>query len=552
MRSPDSSDETLEGSSAARDPPPRPESGCRVEGADILRIAGLGAVAALIGTGDWDAFGHPRLVGAVATLIGGFPLFRHAVRQGVARRITTELSITIALVAVLATEEGFVAPLITSLVLAAGALESLMLSRARGALCQDTAFRELIDALDRADQRRAPVHEIANRLGGYVGYAAMAAAAASVVLTHDVRATIAVMIVVGASGVVLGTPLAILGAIARAARSGAIIKGGAPLQALWSIDTVVLDEVGAVTAGDLRVRAVYTATDVTVREVLEAAAIAELRSTDPIGVAIGKHAAQQGISVQEPTRFSHAPGHGVRALVGAEEILVGDSVFVTSGRFYEPHTDQDRSPTVFVVRGGRYLGSIVLADMPRPDVTRAVADLRSLAIKTYFFTADSSTAAHRVGEDLFVDDFETGLDEKSKLARVQALARMRRVAAIGDGVTNAPSLAAATIGVAMGGCGDLSNAPADMVLIGDDLGTFVDALRLARHTHRIILQNVVGTLAVNAVGVVLGAAGDLTPIAAALLHVTSRAVFLLNSARVVPTGAIGPTAQQLERPRDVR
>jgi Cd2+/Zn2+-exporting ATPase/Cu+-exporting ATPase len=509
----------------------------------MLRIAGLFAAAALIAPGDWDAFGHPRLFGAVATLIGGFPLFRQAVRQGVARRITTESSITMALVALLATEEGFAAPLITALVLAVGVLETLMLSRARCALRQETVFRQLIDPLDRADQRRATIHKIADRFDGSVVYVAMAAAAATGVLTRDVPATIAVMIVVGASGVVVGTPLAILGAIGRAARSGALIRGGAPLEALWSINTVVLDEVGAVTAGDLRVRAVYTATDISVRELLEAAAIAEWRSTDPIGVAIGRHAAQQGIPVQEPTRFSHAPGHGVRALAGAEEILVGDSGFVTSGRFYEPHTDHDRSPTVFVVRGGRYLGSIVLADMPRPDVTRAIADLRSLAVKTYFFTADSSTATQRVAEDLFVDDFETGLDEESKLARVQALAGMRRVAAIGDGLTSASSLAAATIGVAIGACGDLANAPADVVLIRDDLGTFVDAVRLARHTHGIILQNIVGTLAVNAVGIVLSAAGELTPVAAALVHVTSRAVFLLNAARVAPTGSVGPAAQ---------
>jgi Cd2+/Zn2+-exporting ATPase/Cu+-exporting ATPase len=364
-------------------------------------------------------------------------------------------------------------------------------------------------------------------------YIAMTAAVVTFIVTRDVRSTIAVIIVAGACGVAAGTPLAILGAIGRAARSGAIIKGGIHLEALWSIDTVVLDKTGTLTFGGVRVNAVYPAARVSVREVLEAAAIAECRSEHPIGRAIVTYAAEKRIPHREPTRFTSAPGQGVRALYGSEEILVGNSGFVTAGRLPEPPGDAGDSTTVFVVRGGHYLGSVAIADVPRPEAERAIAGLKALAIKTYLLTGDSRPATERIARDLRVDDFETGLMPDEKLARVRALMKTRRVAMVGDGVNDAPALVAATVGVAMGSGTDVARDSADIVLIGNDLMRFVDTVRLARRTHTIIRQNFVGTLGVDGVGIALAAAGVLTPLVAALIHVTSELVFILNAARLV-------------------
>jgi heavy metal translocating P-type ATPase len=597
-----------------------------VERTDLVRIALIGATAATIGSGVWSTSGQAHLIGLLATVVGGYPIFKEAFENIVERRMTMELSMTIALVAALLIGETFTALLITGFVLAAEVLENLTVSQGRRAIRQlleflpqrvrvrrdgelvdasiddlvsgdrilvvpgsripvdgvvvdgessvdqgtitgeslpvevrpgsrvfagsmnqsgaveieverigrDTTFGQIIEAVESAAQSRAPIQKIADRLSAYLVYGAVAAAFLTFIVTRDPRLTISVIIVAGACGVAAGTPLAILGAIGRAARFGAIIKGGIHLEALWSIDTVVLDKTGTVTFGDVRVRAVYPATAVSVRDLLEAAATAESRSEHPIGRAILQAALEEGIAVREPARFSYVPGQGVRALAGGEEILVGNSAFVTAGRFEEPPGESGGSTMVFVVRGGRYLGSMALADLPRPEAKQAVADLRLLHIRSHLFTGDSRSATERVARDLGVDDFETGLMPDAKLTRVQALARKHRVAMVGDGVNDAPSLVSATVGIAMGSGTDVAKESADIVLIGNDLLKFVDTLRLARRTHGIIIQNFVGTLIVDSLGMGLAATGFLTPIMAALIHVSSEMLFILNSARLVP------------------
>jgi P-type E1-E2 ATPase len=177
---------------------------------------------------------------------------------------------------------------------------------------------------------------------------------------------------------------------------------------------------------------------------------------------------------------------------------------------------------------------VALADRARPEAKRALAALRTLKLKILLLTGDSRPATERVARDLGVDDFETGLMPDAKVARVQALTRTHRVAMVGDGVNDAPSLLAATVGVAMGSGADVARESADVVLIGNDLLKFVDVIRLARRTRGVILQNFVGTLVVDSVGIGLAAAGILTPVMAAAIHVSSELLFIFNSARLIP------------------
>jgi Cd2+/Zn2+-exporting ATPase/Cu+-exporting ATPase len=491
----------------------------------------------------WDALGHPALFGLAAALVGAYPIFKDAVENLITRRMTMAPMVSIALVAALVARDVFTALAITGCVLGAGVLEALALSRGRRAIrgrpdpspqMSVPQDGRLIDTVGRIERRPAPIQKTGNRVVASLVYVAMAVAIVTFVVTRDVGAMIAVIIVASARGITAGTPLAMMGAIGRAARSGALIKGGTQLEALWSIDTVVLDQTGTVRFGDVRVTTVYPVAGVSVREVLEAASIAEYRSEHPIGRAIIKYAAEKRIPQREPRGFTDTPGEGVRALDGAEEILVGNSGFVTAGRLPEPPGDGGGSKTVFVVRGGRYLGSVAVASMPRPDAKRAIADLRALAVKTYLFTGDAGAATERMARELAVDDFETGLMPDAKRLRVESLAKTRRVAMVGDGVDDAPALVAEVVGVTMGSDAEAARDCADVVVLGNDLLTFVYTLRLARRTHAIILQNVVGTVIVDGVGIALAAIGVVTPVIAAAIHVTSALVFILNSARLAP------------------
>ena len=371
---------------------------------------------------------------------------------------------------------------------------------------RDTSFGRIIHAVERAARSRAPIQRTADRLAGYLVYFALMSAAVTWLVTGDARATISVVVVAGACGVAAGTPLAILGAIGRAARHGVIIKGGVHLESLWRLDTVVLDKTGTVTFGDLRVRDIHPAANISANRVVEAAAIAEQRSEHPIGRAIVRCAADRQIPTLEPHGFLSLPGQGVRAFHGREEILVGSHDFISAGRLPDLLSDAGAATMVFVMRGGQYLGAITVADVPRPEAKRAIAEMKRLGLRTCILTGDSPAAAREVARELGVDEFEASVRPEAKAARIEALASKGRVAMIGDGVNDAPALMAATVGIAMGSGTDVARESADIVLIGNDLIKFVDTVRLARRTRRIIFQNFAGTLVVDAAGIALAAA----------------------------------------------
>jgi Cd2+/Zn2+-exporting ATPase/Cu+-exporting ATPase len=410
-------------------------------------------------------------------------------------------------------------------------------------LGRDTSFGKIIEAVERAERSRAPVQKTADRLAGYLVYFALAAAALTFVVTHNVRSTISVVIVAGACGIAAGTPLAILGAIGRAARQGAIVKGGLYLEALTSIDTVVLDKTGTVTFGTPSVRAVVPAAGATEDEVLGAAAVAERRSEHPLGKAVLARAAERGLPALEPDRFTYTPGKGILAAFDGERLLAGSEGLladhgISPSGLARPIAD-DASP-IFVARGTRLLGVIEVADTVRPEAAAAVAALRAMGIRTILLTGDSGRVAHSVNRGLGVDDVLAELLPDQKRERVEGLVREgRKVAMVGDGINDAPALAAASVGVAMGSGTDVARESADVVLLGNDLVKFVETVRIARRARRIIRQNFAGTLAVDTVGMGLAAFGLLNPLLAAFIHVASELAFILNSTRLLP----GPAGQ---------
>jgi heavy metal translocating P-type ATPase len=401
---------------------------------------------------------------------------------------------------------------------------------------RDTTFGKIVDAVERAEKSRAPIQGIADRLAGYLVYFALGAAAVTFLITHNVRSTISVVIVAGACGIAAGTPLAILGAIGRSAQLGSIIKGGLYLEALAGIDTILLDKTGTLTYGTPEVVDVDPAEGVSVAALLQAAATAESRSEHPMASAVLKKASTTGIATGEPERFEYVLGKGIIAARDGKEIIIGNRLFLEGYRVVVPTGPSSKiGSEIFVAQEGKFLGTLVVADMLRPEATKAVLDLQSMGLETVLLTGDSKSVAEDIGRKLGVDEIVSELLPEDKLEFVGRLTQQgHKVAMVGDGVNDAPALMKATVGVAMGTGTDVARESANVVLIGNDLSKLVETLSIARRCHQTIMQNFIGTLVVDSIGVGLAAFGFLNPLLAAFIHVSSEMAFILNSARLLP------------------
>ena len=597
---------------------------------DLARVFFMALAAGFVWFRVWEPLPRISVIGLFATLVGGYPIFREAFESIAERKMTMELSMTIALGAAVVVGEFFTAIVITMFVLAAEILEGLTVSRGRRAIRQlldylprtvllrrngepveapaeevrpgdsvlvnpgalipvdgavtagrsyvdeatvtgesmpvektigawvfagtvnqsgalevrterlgrDTTFGRIIEAVERAVQSKAPVQKTADRLAGYLVYFALGAAALTFAVTRDVRPTISVIIVAGACGIAAGTPLAILGAIGQAARKGVVIKGGLHLEVLAKANTVVLDKTGTLTYGSPEVVEVRPADASFEQELIEAAAFAESRSEHPLGKAVVRHAHQLNITTAEPADFSYAPGKGVRAKLGDQNVLAGNRLLLEEAGVVDvPAAIDGRGPTseILIARNGRYLGMIGIADRLRPEAKAAVQALKALGIATVLLSGDAEPVASAAGQELGVDSVEAELLPEMKLERVKAMVEQgRTVAMVGDGINDAPALAEASVGVAMGSGTDVARESAGIVLLGNDLLKFTETVRLARHTRSIIQQNFLGTLIVDGIGVGLAAFGLLNPLLAAFIHVASELIFILNAARLLP------------------
>jgi heavy metal translocating P-type ATPase len=402
---------------------------------------------------------------------------------------------------------------------------------------RDTSYGKIIEAVERAEKSRAPVQRLADRMAGYLVYFALGAAALTFLITCDMRSTISVIIVAGACGIAAGTPLAILGAIGRAARLGAIVKGGVHLETLGRVDTVVLDKTGTLTLGKPDVQQIMPAEGISANALLAAAAVVELRSEHPLGKAVVAYARKQKCDIAEPSSFAYTPGRGILARVDDHVILVGSRLWLADNGVDVQVTgsEAEAGAEVFVAQDRRLLGSIVVADTIRPEAQRAIAALHGMNIKTILLSGDTRRVASSVGAKLGIEEIEAELLPDQKLLRVRKLVAQNRVVAmVGDGINDAPALAEASVGIAMGSGTDVAQESADVVLLGNDLARLAETLAVARRTRHIIWQNFAGTLIVDILGMGLAAIGVLGPLLAAFIHVSSELVFILNSARLLP------------------
>jgi heavy metal translocating P-type ATPase len=371
-------------------------------------------------------------------------------------------------------------------------------------------------------------------------YFALGAALLTFIVTRNVRSTISVVIVAGACGIAAGTPLAILGAIGRAAQQGTIIKGGVYLEKLAAVTTVLLDKTGTVTYGAPEVIEINAINGWSETAVLQTAATAELHSEHPLGKAIVRRARALSLPIVPPQAFTYEPGRGVIAALDGAKIVVGNRSLLASHGVGDAEQGRNGRAETLVACGGKLVGAIVVADRLRPESAQAVSSLHAMGIKTTLLTGDSSAVANDIAKALSVTDVLAELLPDEKAQHVRELVRQEQIVAmVGDGINDAPALAQATVGIAMGSGTDVARESADVVLIGNDLSKVTQAIRLARQCRSVIMQNFYGTLTVDTIGVGLAAVGLLNPLLAAFIHVSSEMAFILNSARLLPRRSLG-------------
>ena len=363
------------------------------------------------------------------------------------------------------------------------------------------------------------------------------------VITGEIIRAITVLIVACPCALVLGTPTAVVAAIGNAARRGILIKGGVYLEQMGRLKTLLMDKTGTLTEGKPKVVEMKSLNGLDEKEVLYWAAIAEKRSEHPLARAVTARAEEAGLTVPHPESFENFRGKGVKAkwnsktiIVGSSEMLEGEGIEIPGSAKELIDSKKSEGMTPLLVASDHHLqGFISIADTLRKGAKVAIDRIRKEGIsEIWMLTGDSAQVADRIGNQLGIR-YEAKLLPEEKVVRVKEWKRKCRVVAmIGDGVNDAPALAAADIGIAMGAVGtDVAIETADIALMTDDLEQIPTVIRLSRKALRVIKENLAFAIAFNTVLVFLSAQGWMTMILGAILHQASSLLVILSSMRLL-------------------
>ncbi|MCZ8130281.1 MAG: copper-translocating P-type ATPase [Steroidobacteraceae bacterium] len=415
----------------------------------------------------------------------------------------------------------------------------------------DTLLAQIVDLVSRAQRSRAPAQRLADRVAAWfvpavivvavAAFVAWAALGPSPALAHALIAAVSVLIIACPCALGLATPLSIMVSTGRGAQLGVLFRDAAAIEALRDVDTLVLDKTGTLTEGRPRLASI-TAVAAVEDEVLALAASLEQSSEHPIARAIVTAAAERGLALSRVEGFGSITGQGVRGRVDGRAVAIGNEALLASARVGVPAEVEAQAAalrgggaSVFhVVVDGRYAGLLAVADRVKPSTPAAIAALKQAGLRLVMLTGDHEATARRIGRELAIDEVIADVRPEQKASTIQRLqAEGRRVAMAGDGLNDAPALAAATVGIAMGTGTDVAMQSAHVTLVKGDLGAILRARRLSADTVRNIRQNLFFAFVYNALGVPL-AAGLLYPVTGwTLTPAFAAAAMSLSSVSVV-------------------
>ncbi len=403
----------------------------------------------------------------------------------------------------------------------------------------DTTLGRVIELVKEAQEKRAPVERLADQYAKYFLPALLLSAGLTFYFTRDWLRTVAVLIVACPCALILATPTAMVAAMGGLARRGILVRGGAVVERIAKIDTLVFDKTGTITEGKLEIVGILPVESED--EVLALAAAAESASAHPLARAIVAEATRRRLKLIKPQTAEVVPGRGAVARLGPSEIRVGNAAFlqeagVIGTEALMARADEALATAVLVADGKRLVGAILFRDRIREGAVSALMAFRDLGLQDqYILTGNRPRMAEYIAREVGISHVEAALLPAQKVDRIQALmASGHRPAMIGDGLNDAPSLATASVGIAVSGASDITAEAADVVYMPHSLEALPELFRLSRRAVHTAWQNIIlfaGVL--NASAVVCAATGIIGPVGAAITHQLSSFFVMMNSLRLL-------------------
>ena len=410
-------------------------------------------------------------------------------------------------------------------------------------VAEDTKLSQIKRLILEAQAEKSPTQRVMDRFSRYFIPIILLIALVTFLITGEPIRAITILIVACPCALVLGTPTAVVAAIGNAARQGILIKGGVYLEQMGKVKTLLLDKTGTLTKGRPEVVGIKAFDSTDEKEVLYWAAVAEKRSEHPLGKAIVKKAGESGFTIPHPESFQDSKGKGVKASFDSRTVLVGRPEMLSEEGIEVPERvkgllKEEESlgmTSLLVSLDNRVVGSISISDTLREKARATIDQIREEGVsEIWMLTGDNEQVAKRIANELGVR-YEARLYPEEKVKMVKEWKRQGQIVAmVGDGVNDAPALAAADVGIAMGAVGtDVAIETADIALMTDELEKIPRVIRLSRKALHVIKENLVFAIIFNTILVFLSAQGWMTMILGAIMHQASSLLVILNSIRLL-------------------
>ncbi|MHB1086236.1 MAG: heavy metal translocating P-type ATPase [Minisyncoccota bacterium] len=401
----------------------------------------------------------------------------------------------------------------------------------------DTMFAHIIRLVEEAQEKEAPIQKLTDKVAAYLIPISFIFVLGVYLYTRDVSMIIALLIFTSPAELALATPLVMVAGIARAAREGILLKGGIFLEELSHISTFIFDKTGTLTEGKPKVTEVKALGGFSDEQIIALAAAADRRSNHPLAIAVVAYAKVRNIPFGQPTAFEVVRGRGIVATVDGKSILLGNEALLREkGVPLQGVSVSAEQTVVYIAIDGRFAGTISIADEIRESAKNTITALKQNGVeRIIMLTGDGEASAKHVADILEIE-YRANLLPEDKIAAVKEFQKDgTKVAMIGDGINDAPALAQANVGIAMGAMGnEAAMDAADVVLVSTDLSKIATVRKLSQRAYRTIKENIfVGVGVVHVAGITLVLTGVIGPVQAAAFHLVPDVLVFLNSTKLL-------------------